>query len=95
MALIKQFGLSGVNENVQFGKGNGRLKFDTSTNTFSIRNLADSDLVNIHVKYPILNSHAVTKEYVDSVSQGLRPKASVRVATNKLTSKQQQQHNYY
>jgi len=86
MALIKQFGLSGVNENVQFGKGNGRLKFDTSTNTFSIRNLADSDLVNIHVKDPILNSHAVTKEYVDSVSQGLRPKASVRVATNKLTS---------
>lgn len=86
MALIKQFGLGGVNENVQFGKGNGRLKFDTSSNTFSIRNLADSDLVNIHVKDPIINSHAATKEYVDSVSQGLKPKAAVRVATNPLTS---------
>tara|TARA_B100000902_G_scaffold399949_1_gene473904 strand:- start:3706 stop:6633 length:2928 start_codon:yes stop_codon:yes gene_type:complete len=86
MALIKQFGLGGVNENVQFGKGNGRLKFDTTSNTFSIRNLADSDLVNIHVKDPIINSHAATKEYVDSISQGLKPKASVRVATNPLTS---------
>ena len=86
MALIKQFGLSGVNENVQFGKGNGRLKFDNSANAFSVRNLADASYVNIRIAEPIINRDAATKYYVDSVAQGLKPKEAVRVATNSLTS---------
>lgn len=86
MALIKQFGLAGLNENVQFGKSNGRLKFDNASGTFSVRNLADSDLVNIRVKDPVINSDAATKFYVDSVAQGLQPKDAVRVATNSLTT---------
>lgn len=86
MALIKQFGLAGLNENVQFGKGNGRLKFDGSANAFSIRNLGDSAYVNIRVAEPLINRDAATKYYVDSVAQGLKVKEAVRVATNSLTS---------
>jgi len=86
MALIKQFGLGGVNENVQFGKGNGRLKFDNSANAFSIRNLADASYVNIRIAEPIINRDAATKYYVDSVAQGLKPKEAVKVATNSLTT---------
>ena len=86
MALIKQFGLGGVNENVQFGKGNGRLKFDNSANAFSIRDLADASYVNIRIAEPIINRDAATKYYVDSVAQGLKPKEAVRVATNSLTT---------
>ena len=45
MALIKQFGLAGLYDNVQFGKGNGRIKFDQGANVFLVRNLADNSLV--------------------------------------------------
>jgi len=86
MALIKQFGLAGVYENVQFGKGNGRIKFDQSANAFLVRNLADSSLVNARVAEPIEDSDAATKFYVDSVAQGLDPKEAVVAATNTITT---------
>lgn len=86
MALIKQFGLAGVYENVQFGKGNGRLKFDQTENAFLVRNLADSSLVNVRVDEPVHDSDAATKFYVDSVAQGLDPKAAVVAATNTITT---------
>lgn len=86
MALIKQYGLAGVNEDVQFGKGNGRIKFDTSDNIFAVRDLADSNYVNIRVAEPLVNSDAATKYYVDSMAQGLKPRKAVRVATNSLTT---------
>ena len=86
MALIKQFGLAGLYDNVQFGKGNGRIKFDQGANVFLVRNLADNSLVNARVAEPVNDSDAATKFYVDSVAQGLDPKAAVRVATNLLTN---------
>lgn len=86
MALTKQYGLAGVYEDVQFGKSNGRIKFDNAGNVFSARNLADSDYVNFRVAEPVSNRDAATKYYVDSVAQGLKPKSAVRVATNGLTS---------
>lgn len=86
MALIKQFGLAGVYENVQFGKGNGRIKFDQSANAFLVRNLADSSLVNARVAEPVNDSDAATKFYVDSVAQGLDPKEAVVAATNTITT---------
>lgn len=86
MALTKQYGLSGLYSDVQFGKSNGRIKFDNADNAFNARNLADSDYVNFRVAEPVSNRDAATKYYVDSVAQGLKPKAAVRVATNGLTS---------
>ena len=86
MALTKQYGLAGVYEDVQFGKSNGRIKFDNAGNVFSARNLADSDYVNFRVAEPVSNRDAATKYYVDSVAQGLKPKTAARVATNGLTS---------
>lgn len=86
MALTKQYGLSGLYSDVQFGKTNGRIKFDNADNAFNARNLADSDYVNFRVAEPISNRDAATKYYVDSVAQGLKPKAAARVATNGLTS---------
>jgi len=86
MALIKQYGLAGVNEDVQFGKGNGRIKFDSGDNVFTVRNLADSSYVNLRVAEPVINSDAATKYYVDSMAQGLKPKQACRVATNGLTT---------
>jgi len=86
MALTKQYGLSGLYSDVQFGKSNGRIKFDNADNAFNARNLADNDYVNFRVAEPVENRDAATKYYVDSVAQGLKPKAAVRVATNGLTS---------
>jgi len=86
MALTKQYGLSGLYSDVQFGKTNGRIKFDNADNAFNARNLADNDYVNFRVAEPISNRDAATKYYVDSVAQGLKPKAAARVATNGLTS---------
>tara|TARA_R110001632_G_scaffold3721_5_gene16436 strand:+ start:495 stop:1949 length:1455 start_codon:yes stop_codon:yes gene_type:complete len=86
MALIKQFGLAGLYDNVQFGKGNGRIKFDQGANVFLVRNLADSSLVNARVAEPVNDSDAATKFYVDSVAQGLDPKEAVVAATNTITT---------
>ena len=86
MALTKQYGLAGTYSDVQFGKKNGRIKYDDAENVFNARNLADDDYVNFRVAEPTNNRDAATKYYVDSVAQGLKPKAAVRVATNGLTS---------
>lgn len=86
MALTKQYGLAGTYSDVQFGKKNGRIKYDDAENVFNARNLADDDYVNFRVAEPTNNRDAATKYYVDSVAQGLKPKAAARVATNGLTT---------
>lgn len=84
MAIVKQYGLKGVGNDVQFGKGNGRFLFDTDH--FEVRNLGDTAYVNLRVLDPVDAADAATKAYVDNVAQGLQVKEAVRVATNSLTT---------
>ena len=79
MATTKQFGLSGIGSDVQLGKAGGRLVF--SGGEFNITGSDGATLANASVAEPTLGSHVATKTYVDSVSAGLDPKESVRVAT--------------
>lgn len=78
--MVKNFGLDGISGNVQFGKNNGRIRFD-GTNGFQVRDSADAAFATLTVADPTASAHAATKAYVDSVAQGLTVKASVRAAT--------------
>ena len=84
MALIKQYGLSGVHSDVQFGKTNGRIKYDTDH--FKVRDLADAAYLRLKAADPTEATDLTTKYYVDSVAQGLQPKEAVAVATNDLST---------
>ena len=82
MAIVKQYGLSGVADDVQLGKGGGRLKYDTDH--FKVRDSLDNNYVRLKSSDPISAEDVATKFYVDSVAQGLNPKEAVVVATNNL-----------
>ena len=84
MAIVKQYGLSGVADDLQLGKGGGRLKFDTDH--FKARAHNDSGYVRFKASDPIDATDLATKYYVDSVAQGLNPKEAVIVATNNLAT---------
>lgn len=84
MAIHKQYGLTGVSSNLQFGKGNGRIKVES--NVFKVRNTADDDYLTIKAANPVDLQDLTTKAYVDSVAQGLIIKDSVVAATNGLTT---------
>lgn len=78
MANVKNFGLSGVNADVQFGKGGGRLVFGSSV----FQATSDgSTLIELHAAAPTTSDAVGTKGYIDSVASGLDPKQSCQVAT--------------
>lgn len=80
MALMKNFGLAGINANTQWGKGGGRLKW--TTDHFEVLDAAGTAPVQLRVATtPVENTDAASKAYVDSIAAGLDPKASVRAAT--------------
>jgi len=81
---MKQFGLTGINANVQFGKGSGRVKYDTDH--FEVRNTADNSLIAVQAASPTNSNDLATKQYVDNVVQGLNVKDSVKVATDAVTA---------
>tara|TARA_R110001606_G_scaffold29733_3_gene92579 strand:- start:7843 stop:12633 length:4791 start_codon:yes stop_codon:yes gene_type:complete len=81
MATIKNFGIVGIGSAVQYGKGGGKVVYDSGNSLFKVTNTA-GDLERLEVKLPEGESDAATKGYVDSVAQGLDVKESVRVATN-------------
>ena len=81
---MKQFGLTGINANVQFGKGSGRVKYDTDH--FEVRNTADNSLIAVQAASPTNSNDLATKQYVDNVVQGLHVKDSVKVATDTVTA---------
>lgn len=80
MADVKNFGLTGISDDVQFGKGGGRVVYNSGANDFRFTS-DGTTLVNIQVATPTGANEVATKEYVDSVAAGLDPKASVDVAT--------------
>ena len=81
MANVKNYGLKGVNADLQFGKSGGRLIYDTSSSFFKFTT-DGSTLSNIRVATtPSDINDAASKSYVDATANGLDVKASVRAAT--------------
>ena len=81
MALIKNFGIAGIGQSVQYGKGGGKVVYDTGGSLFKVTSDGTA-LTNLGVAEPTADSHAASKNYVDQVAQGLDVKESVRVATS-------------
>lgn len=82
MATNYQFGLSGVNSSIQYGRRGGYVVWDTGSSVFRILENDDTTLANIRVaSVPISPNDAASKSYVDSAVQGLSPKEAVRAAT--------------
>ena len=87
MATVKNYGLAGIGEEVQFGKGGTHLVHDSGefklfANTAATGAPDTGTLVNIHGADPTVLTHLTTKNYVDNVAAGLDPKESCRVATS-------------
>lgn len=81
MANVKNYGLKGVNADLQFGKSGGRLIYDTGSSFFKFTT-DGSTLSNIRVATtPSDINDAASKSYVDATANGLDVKASVRAAT--------------
>jgi hypothetical protein len=69
MANIKNFGLSGISADVQFGKAGGRVVYDAGNSVFKVTQADGSTLDNIRVATTPLNANdAASKAYVDSKS---------------------------
>ena len=81
---MKHFGLTGINANVQFGKGSGRVKYNTDH--FEVRNTADNSLIAVQAASPTNSNDLATKQYVDNAIQGLHVKDAVKVATDTVTA---------
>src|SRR6056300_795235 len=82
MADIKNYGLKGVGSDVQYGKGGGRIIYDSSSSFFKFTAADGSTLVQARVATnPSDANDIASKSYVDSTINGLDVKASVRVAT--------------
>lgn len=64
MATVKNYSLAGVSSDVQFGKGNGRFKFDGTK--FQATAADGSTLVNVDVAEPTAGTHAASQNYVDT-----------------------------
>lgn len=82
MATINNYGLQGVNGSLRYGKGGNVLKSDAGE--FYVLGSNGTDFANISGKAPSLPDHLVTKNYVDSVAQGLDIKEPVRAATTSV-----------
>ena len=67
MANIKNFGLSGISADVQFGKAGGRVVYDAGNSVFKVTKADGSTLDNIRVATaPVHGNDAASKSYVDS-----------------------------
>ena len=82
MALIKNFGIAGIGQSVQYGKGGGKVVYDTGGSLFKVTTTDGTTLTNLGVADPSDDAHAANKKYVDQVAQGLDVKDSVRAATS-------------
>ena len=81
MANVKNYGLSGIGSDVQFGKSGGRLIYDTTSSFFKFTT-DGSTLAQVRVATTPSNANDIaSKSYVDSTVNGLDVKESVRVAT--------------
>ena len=81
MANVKNYGLKGIGNDVQFGKGGGRLVYDTSSSFFKFTT-DGTTLSQARVATTPSNANdAASKSYVDSTASGLDVKNSVRAAT--------------
>ena len=81
MANVKNYGLKGVNSDLQFGKAGGRLIYDTSSSFFKFTT-DGSTLAQLRVATTPSNANDVaSKSYVDATANGLDVKSSVRAAT--------------
>jgi len=81
MANVKNYGLSGIGSDVQFGKGGGRLIYDTSSSFFKFTT-DGSTLAQVRVATTPSDANDIaSKSYVDSSISGLDVKNSVRAAT--------------
>ena len=82
MATIKNYGLQGVGSSIQFGKGGGKLAFNSTDSVFEAKLADASTFTNVRVALqPVSAFDATSKDYVDSMVQGLDVKASCRVLT--------------
>ena len=82
MADIKNYGLKGVGSDVQYGKGGGRIIYDSSSSFFKFTAADGSTLVQARVATTPSDANDIaSKSYVDSTINGLDVKQSVRVAT--------------
>ena len=81
MANVKNYGLRGVGSDVQMGKAGGRLVYDSGNTLFKFTESDGSTLAKIQVADPTGATDAVSKGYLDGVTQGLDIKASVRAAS--------------
>jgi hypothetical protein len=81
MANVKNYGLKGVNSDLQFGKAGGRLIYDSASSFFKFTT-DGSTLSQIRVATTPSNANdASSKSYVDATANGLDVKTSVRAAT--------------
>ena len=81
MANVKNYGLKGIGNDVQFGKGGGRLVYDQSSSFFKFTT-DGTTLSQARVATTPANANdAASKSYVDSTASGLDVKDSVRAAT--------------
>ena len=81
MANVKNYGLKGIGSDVQFGKGGGRLVYDTSSSFFKFTT-DGTTLSQARVATTPSNANdAASKSYVDSTINGLDVKESVHLAT--------------
>lgn len=79
MAITKNFGISGIGSDVQLGKAGGRFQY--AGGVFQITGADGTTLTNMRSALPVNPNDVANKAYVDSLSSGLDPKESVRVAT--------------
>ena len=83
MASIKNYGISGVGADVQFGKNGGRFQYDSANATFSFSNSAGTGLESIsvaNVAFANLNDGSITVEQFDNDS-ALTANSAVRIPT--------------
>jgi hypothetical protein len=66
MSISKNFGLSGVSSDIQFGKTGPHLKWDDINSQFVITATDNNTLVNLELADPIIPNHAANRHYIDS-----------------------------
>lgn len=90
MANFKNFGIAGVGQSIQLGKGGGVLKYSTTVSdgtttgtaaAYSFLDNSQDSLVRIQAGAPLQYNDLTTKLYVDNLVQGLNVKDAVHLAS--------------